>query len=62
MTSPLPYQPNTPKNAVRGSDELFELYTDYLQKWRDEDNEDWKILNRNEVVTLLEGIRKLRNG
>jgi hypothetical protein len=48
------------KIAVRGSEELFEIYVDYLWKWRNADHEDWKILNRNEICTLLDGIKKLQ--
>jgi hypothetical protein len=40
------------------SDELKRLY-DALTTWRNEDQEDYKTLSRNEIIVLLEGLKVL---
>lgn len=37
---------------------LFKQTIEALQKFRDEDNEDYITLTRNEVIIILEGIKR----
>ncbi len=38
----------------------FERLVNELQAWRDKDHEDAKVLTRNEIIEILEGIKSLR--
>lgn len=38
----------------------FERLMTELQTWRDKDHEDARVLTRNEIIEILEGVKSLR--
>jgi hypothetical protein len=47
--------------VARGDDIItFNRIVTELQEWRDEDHEDTKVMTRNDIIEILEGIYTLR--